>query len=86
MDGRTMSSGRRALDDEEKREIIERLYQLWTRHPAMRLGQLIGNVYHSNDRGGLHLYYEEDFPLLDSLEIAYGALPSRMEVKNEPAV
>ena len=77
--------GRRAIDDEEKREIIERLYQLWTwrGNRFLRLGQLIGNVYHSTDHGGVTLYYEEDYPLLDILETAYRQL---REKETEPPV
>lgn len=84
-----MASGRRAVDDAEKREIIERLYVLWTTkgNRFLRLGQLIGNVYHSTDRGGVTLYYEEDFQLMDILEAAYKPLLDRQagipEVKDE---
>ncbi len=65
--------GRRAIDDAEKREIVERLYALWTTGNLrfMRLGQLIGNVYHSTDSGGVALYYAEDYPLLEKMEERY---------------
>lgn len=84
-----MAAGRRAVDDAEKREILERLYELWTckGNRFLRLGQLIGNVYHSTDRGGVTLYYEEDYPLMDILEAAYKPLLERQadtpEVKDE---
>lgn len=83
-----MAPGRRAVDDQEKREILERLYALWTAkgNRFLRLGQLIGNVYHSTDRGGTTLYYEEDFPLLDILEAAYKPiLASQGEIPVLPA-
>lgn len=49
----------RALTDEQKREVIERLYQIWLHHPELRLGQLlsIGDIY-----------YIEDFDLVNRLE------------------
>jgi len=55
---------RRATTDEEKRVVLERLYALWHAHPEVRLGQLLGNV--SSD-----LYYQEDFPLVETLEQFY---------------
>jgi hypothetical protein len=61
----------RAIDDSQKQEILERLLEVWKANPFLRLGQLIGNVYHSTDRGGVSLYYQEDFPLVTSLEEAY---------------
>lgn len=85
-----MGNGRRAVDDAEKREILDRLYALWTTGPCrfLRLGQLIGNVYHSTDNGGVALYYEEDYPLLDELEGAYrrihGDVPSVPELRKHP--
>jgi hypothetical protein len=63
--------GKRAIDDSQKQEILERLLEVWKANPSLRLGQLIGNVYHSTDRGGVNLYYQEDYPLLKSLEEAY---------------
>lgn len=49
----------RALTDEQKRDVIERLYQIWLHHSELRLGQLlsIGD-----------LYYIEDFDLVNRLE------------------
>lgn len=77
MAGRKVTLGR-ATDASQKEEVLERLLELWKANPALRLGQLIGNVYHSNDRGGVMLYYAEDFPLLTALEEAY-----KGEVKND---
>lgn len=84
MAGRTVNkalgtAGRRAVDDAEKKEILDRLYVLWTTkgNRFLRLGQLVGNVYHSTDTGGTTLYYEEDYQLMDVLETAYRALNDR---------
>lgn len=35
----------RANTPKQKREVVERLYALWSEYPELRLGQLIGNVY-----------------------------------------
>jgi hypothetical protein len=66
-------TGRRAVDDAEKREILDRLYQVWTTdgNRFMRLGQLIGNIYHSTDHGGANLYQTEDYELIETMENAY---------------
>lgn len=61
----------RADTPHKKREIIERLVAVWEASPNLRLGQLIGNVYHSTDRGGVQLYYKEDYPLIAELEKYY---------------
>lgn len=73
-EGKWFSGGHlvgRAIDDNQKQELLERLLEVWKANPFLRLGQLIGNVYHSTDRGGVSLYYAEDFPLVTSLEEAY---------------
>lgn len=61
---------KRATTPELKREVIERLYELWIKHPELRLGQLIGNVYHYPS--GLDPYFDEDFKFIDKLEAGYG--------------
>lgn len=61
----------RAENAAQKQEVLERLLEVWKARPELRLGQLIGNVYHSNDRGGVSLYYAEDYALLTALEEAY---------------
>jgi len=58
----------RAATDEEKRIVLEQVYTLWCAHPELRLGQLLHNV--SSD-----LYYEEDFPLIETLEQFYTQVP-----------
>jgi hypothetical protein len=61
----------RAENAAQKQEIMERLLEVWKKNPQLRLGQLIGNIYHSNDRGGVSLYYAEDYALLTALEEGY---------------
>ncbi len=51
--------------------ILKRLQVIWEQMPDMRLGQLIGNVYHSTDSGGNRQYYEEDEKLIDKVEKGY---------------
>lgn len=51
--------------------IMRRLEKLWLQYPYMRLGQLIGNVFHSADGVGIRQYYIEDYAFIESLEEAY---------------
>ena len=78
MVGREVVMGR-AVSDDAKQEVLERLLEVWKSRPELRLGQLIGNVYHSNDRGGVSLYYAEDYALLTALEESY----KKREVDND---
>lgn len=57
---------KRATTNEQKREVIERLYKLWTTgdNQYLRLGQLIENTR-------CEIYYKEDYELLDYLEDFY---------------
>ena len=57
----------RASTNEAKRQIIERLYTLWTQWPDLRLGQLIFNIEP-------YPYYREDEHLLTVLEEGYAAV------------
>jgi hypothetical protein len=70
MAGRKINLGR-AENATQKEEILGRLLEVWKKNPSLRLGQLIGNIYHSNDRGGVSLYYAEDYPLVTALEEGY---------------
>ena len=58
----------RAHTDEQKREVIERLYRLWVKCPSLRLGQLIINCF------DMDFYYTEDFDLIETLEAIYQQL------------
>jgi hypothetical protein len=49
---------KRAITDEHKREILERLYRAWHKNHQLRLGQLIWNKV---DRGDLFYVEDEDF-------------------------
>jgi hypothetical protein len=61
----------RAWEPYLKKQVLDRLAKLWDEQPALRLGQLIGNVYHSTDAGGCRQYYAEDFDLIKKLEEFY---------------
>jgi hypothetical protein len=61
----------RAWEPYMKQQIIDRMMAVWEAHPTMRLGQLIGNVYHSTDPGGVKQYYVEDFELIEEMEGFY---------------
>jgi hypothetical protein len=63
----------RANTPEDKQQILNRILLVWGRNPKMRLGQLLGNVYHSTDAGGVKQYYTEDFELIENLEGFYEA-------------
>jgi hypothetical protein len=56
----------RAKTDKQKREIIERLYTIWTKNPDLRLGQLIDNSVVRKD-----IFYVEDGQFLDWIEDYY---------------
>lgn len=60
---------KRAKTKYEKAEIIERLHDLWLKHPELRLGQLIGNVYHYPS--GIDTYFDEDYDFILNLEEGY---------------
>lgn len=53
----------RAYTDEEKRAIVERLYAVWTKEPALRLSQLIWNAMQGRD-----FFYMEDEVFLGEVE------------------
>lgn len=62
----------RAFEPYMKKQVLDRLLELWEKHSALRLGQLIGNVFHSTDHGGVAQYFTEDFPFIEELEKHYG--------------
>jgi hypothetical protein len=62
----------RADTPEQKKEVTERLYQVWLRDPSLRLGQLISLAI---PNGG-DPFYLEDFELVSRLE-KRTALPSK---------
>lgn len=59
----------RATTDVKKDEIMERLIKLWKDNPNLRLGQLIGNVFHYPS--GIDPYHWEDFDFIKVLEEYY---------------
>lgn len=73
----------RAWEPQMKKQILDRLGELWDKFPALRLGQLIGNVYHSTDSGGCRLYYAEDYSLVSTLEAYYVRLAKDLNGDDE---
>ena len=53
----------RAITDEQKEEVIDRLLTAWKKQPKQRLGQLIYNVCYPMD-----IFYIEDYDLITLLE------------------
>ncbi len=53
----------RAHTPEQKRAIIERLYDAWLLMPEQRLAQLIKNVYSESD-----IFYVEDETFVENIE------------------
>jgi hypothetical protein len=66
MDGQAVIPNNRVLD---VIDLVERLGALWLQHPALRLGQLIANVYQWNS--GLDPYNVPDEEFITSLEHYY---------------
>ena len=64
--GDMVEGQRNATTDVQKREVIERLYALWLKNPAKRLGWLC------SIRGQEHL---ADFDLIRGMEERYDAAP-----------
>lgn len=57
---------KRAQTPEQKREVIDRLYDAWLRSPDLRLGQLVSLI---TPNGG-DPFYIEDFTLVEKIEAA----------------
>ena len=56
---------KRAVTDEDKKAVLDELYDFWVANPEMRLGQMLVNGTATVD-----LFYVEDFTLLDCLKEA----------------
>lgn len=54
----------RAVSNEQKRIILDKLYELWCKNCYQRLGQLITNSLSNND----DLFYIEDTELIDLIQ------------------
>lgn len=59
----------RATTDEKKKQIVEDLLSIWLEHPNLRLGQLIGNVYHAPTGGDP--YHVEDYDFINEISAFY---------------
>lgn len=60
---------KRARTEAEKKEIMEDLLAIWLRNPGLRLGQLIGNVYHAPTGGDP--YHVEDYDFINEISMFY---------------
>lgn len=60
---------KRATSPEQKKEIVEDLLSIWLRNPSLRLGQLIGNVYHAPSGGDP--YHVEDYDFINEVSAFY---------------
>lgn len=60
----------RAYTDEQKRAIIDRLYEVWVANPELRLGQLIINAVYwgHSELSTSRLFYREDEQIAQDLE------------------
>lgn len=57
--------GTRAVDDEMKTAVIDRLLDVWKTNPELRLMQLLGNVFRADP------YYIEDYDAIKVVEEFY---------------
>jgi hypothetical protein len=53
----------RADTDEQKRECINKILEVWLKHPHLRLSQLLLNANHSNTM----FFYREDLHLVQDV-------------------
>lgn len=60
---------KRAVTPDKKREIVEDLLTIWLDNPQLRLGQLIGNVYHAPTGGDP--YHVEDVDFINEISAYY---------------
>lgn len=83
----------RANTKEQKKQVLDRLYKLWLRHPQLRLGQLIQNVFEQAQisiveipRDGkrqetqfhaMEIFFIEDFPFIQQLEDTLAELENK---------
>lgn len=59
----------RAKLEGDKNDVMKRLFEVWKKQPYLRLGQLIGNVYHYPS--GVDPYYAEDRTFIEKIEAFY---------------
>lgn len=63
----------RAITPEQKREVIERIYNAWLKAPQQRLGQLISNATY-NKNTIKDIFYVEDEDLAEKIEELIGRI------------
>ncbi len=64
---------KRATTKIQKREVIERLLDVWLSVPELRLGQLIDTGVPCGDKRDL--FYIEDYDLLHEIEDTFNIIP-----------
>ena len=52
-------------------KICKELEELWLKHPDLRLGQLILNVFSLHNGVDKRVYYMEDYEFINELKISY---------------
>ena len=71
--------------DRQITDILSRLEVIWKKCSCLRLGQLIGNVYHSTDKGGVTQYYKSDDAFIKEIEAVYRPEKKRNGKKTQRA-
>lgn len=69
----------RAITEEQKKEVLEKIFQLWMKYPEMRLGQLIENARLYTGEGK-DLFYIEDYPLAGIIDRFVKSFDDRKEI------
>lgn len=69
----------RAITEEQKKEVLEKIFQFWIKYPEMRLGQLIENARLYIDEGK-DLFYIEDYALIEILDQFVKSFSDRKEI------
>lgn len=59
-----MSLPKRALEEWQKRDVMEKILAFWLENPQLRLGQLISNAMKKDDPDP---FYVEDYDLVDKI-------------------
>jgi len=66
--------GRRALTIGQKRDVVDRLFQVWQAVPKLRLGQLL-TIYMQLKAGGEGIFCLEDLDLIEGIERCFQQWP-----------
>jgi len=58
-------------DPKRIKKVLVRLAKIWSKHPDMRLGQLLENVFPNTDRDYISAYHIEDEEYISTIEEFY---------------